>query len=88
LIDDHSHKFGNVGPIALLQLVLDSFEHEVEEWHGAGVAIGTVDVPLVPSEVVLVEELSSFGCLWQEALSFNDVPNQDLANIVAELLSV
>ena len=45
-------------------------------------------MPLVPSEVVLVEELCSFGCLWQEALRFNDVPNQDLANIVAELLSV
>ena len=62
-------------------------EKEVEEGHGAWVAIRCLDGPPVRHKVVLVEKLGALCGFGDESLSFADVAHYDTAYVGVELLS-
>ena len=71
----------------MLLLIRYLGEVEVKEWHGAGVAVRGLDVPLVWHEVVLVEKLGALGGARDQPLRLADVPLDYVAHIGVELLA-
>ena len=60
---------------------------EVKEGHRRRVAVHRIDCPLVPHEVVLVEQLGALCGHWDQSLRLTDMIDYDVAHICVELLS-
>lgn len=71
----------------MFRLIRNLLEMEVEKRHCARVPIRRLNGPLMPREVVFVEELGSLRCLWDNPVGLTDVLDDDLAHVRAELLS-
>jgi hypothetical protein len=62
-------------------------EVKVKQGHGRRITIASFNCPLVWHEIVLMEQLGSFCCLWYQSLSLTDVIDDDSTHVVVKLLS-